>query len=70
MVVIASPVAGGKIVWSDFLSSLLEAAPWGARRTYFIALHAAREPARPWTLALHVQLPVGIKVTGLCGSTR
>ncbi|XP_063830921.1 endoplasmic reticulum metallopeptidase 1-like, partial [Ostrinia nubilalis] len=50
VVVIVSPAAGGRVVWSSALAPLREAAPWGARRTYFLALHTARAPReRPWS---------------------
>lgn len=54
IVIIASPVEGARISWTNVVPELQESTPWGSRRTYFIALHRAREPA-PWHLQLHIQ---------------
>ncbi|XP_045777115.1 endoplasmic reticulum metallopeptidase 1-like isoform X1 [Maniola jurtina] len=56
-VVILAPAAGARVPWCDAVRGAPQAGPrWGARRTYFIALHDARAtPHARWTLVCHVQ---------------
>ncbi|KAJ0174396.1 hypothetical protein K1T71_010542 [Dendrolimus kikuchii] len=56
VVAIVAPEAGGAVAWSSAVDAPVAGPLWGARRTYFFALHDARPaPARrPWALEVHV----------------
>ncbi|XP_047536484.1 endoplasmic reticulum metallopeptidase 1-like [Vanessa atalanta] len=59
VVVILSPAAGAHVPWCSELEGAPQPGPrWGARLTYFVALHHARRP-RPWRLRCTVRRAAG-----------
>ncbi|KAJ8717542.1 hypothetical protein PYW07_005472 [Mythimna separata] len=54
VVLLLAPAAGARVAWSSALGAPREGPAWGARRTYFLALHDARAGAG--TADWHVEL--------------
>ncbi|CAH0724102.1 unnamed protein product, partial [Brenthis ino] len=58
VVLVLAPAPGARVAHCEGLGAPQEGPRWGARRTYFVALHQARRP-RAWRLACRLAAPPG-----------